>query len=103
VDKNEIITIINPYIELIRLNFTPVQIILFGSYAKGTASAESDIDIAVIVDKIDGDYLNRTSLLYKLRRDIDDRIEPLLLEADPDPSGFLKEIRRTGQVVFSAV
>ena len=30
--------------------FQPRKIIIFGSYAKGTATANSDIDIAVVVD-----------------------------------------------------
>ncbi len=100
-DKTEVNHILNQYIEQICLNFSPCQIILFGSYAKGSATSESDIDIAVIVDEIKGDYLRNTSLLYKLRRNIDDRIEPVLFECGSDPSGFLEEIRRTGQVIFT--
>ncbi len=101
-DKAEINIIINQYVEQICKNFSPCQIILFGSYAKGNATSDSDIDIAVIVDEIKGDYLNNTSLLYKLRRNVDDRIEPVLLESGSDPSGFLEEVRRTGQVIFNA-
>jgi len=70
--------------------FSLHQTNLFGSYAKGTANSESDIDIANIVDEIKGDYLDNTSLLYKLRRNVDDRIEPILLESGSDPSRFLK-------------
>lgn len=101
-DKAELNLVLDKYIEIICLNFSPRQIILFGSYAKGTANSDSDIDIAIIVDEIKEDYLNTASLLYKLRRDIDDRIEPVLLESGSDPSGFLQEVRRTGQVVFDA-
>lgn len=70
--------------------FSPRQINLFGSYAKGTANSESDIDIANIIDEIKGDYLDNTSLLYKLRRNVDDRIEPVLLASGSDPCRFLK-------------
>jgi len=101
-DKTEIDIIINQYIEQICKNFSPRQIILFGSYAKGNANSESDIDIAIIVDEIKGDYLNNASMLYKLRRNVDDRIEPILLESRSDPSEFLEEVRRTGQVIFTA-
>lgn len=101
-DKTEINNIIDQYVEQICMNFSPRQIILFGSYAKGSATSESDIDIAVIVDEIQGDYLSNTFLLYKLRRNVDDRIEPVLLESGSDPSGFLEEVRRTGQVIYTA-
>lgn len=101
-DKTEINQIIYQYVDKICMNFSPRQIILFGSYAKGNATSESDIDIAVIVDEIKGDYLNNAILLYKLRRNVDDRIEPVLLEYGSDPSGFLEEIRRTGQVIYTA-
>jgi len=36
---------------LVLQNIKPKEIILYGSYAKGTASEDSDIDIAVIVSK----------------------------------------------------
>ncbi len=101
-DQDEIIGIVNQYVKEIILNFSPIQIILFGSYAKGNANTESDIDIAIIVDKIDGDYLNNAFLLYKLRRNVDDRIEPILLESGYDPSGFLDEVKRTGKIVYNA-
>jgi hypothetical protein len=35
-------------------------------------------------------------LLWKLRRQIDDRIEPVLIERDNDNGGFLSEIQKYG-------
>lgn len=61
---------------------------------------DSDIDIAVIVDKLDGDYLDQQARLFKLRRSVDLRIEPVLIEYGQDPSGFLKEIMDTGHVIY---
>jgi uncharacterized protein len=49
--------------------------ILFGSYAKGNFTKDSDIDIAVILK----DYNNLIEIqldLMRLRRKIDSRIEP---------------------------
>ena len=51
--------------------------LLNGPYAKGTATSDSDIDIAVIVDKLDSDYLDEQAKLFKLRRSVDFRIEPV--------------------------
>jgi hypothetical protein len=39
--------------------------------------------------------------LFRLRREIDVRIEPLLLERKHDPANFLGEIVRTGKVIAS--
>jgi len=95
-DKNQVIEIAGRYAERVQGLFSTQSIVLFGSYAKGTARDDSDIDIAVIVDNLKTDYLDETARLYKLRREFDDRIEPLLLESGDDRSGFLQEILRTG-------
>lgn len=39
----------------------PVQVILFGSQARGTATKESDIDLLVILPKIDTDLVKTAS------------------------------------------
>lgn len=73
------------------------QIYLYGSYANNTANLLSDIDIAVVVENIDGDYLDTLTRLYKLRRDVDFRIEPVMLSNKQDISGFLASIIATGK------
>jgi len=45
--------------------------------------------IAVIADKLEGDYLNEQAKPYKLRRSVGFRIEPVLIEYGQDKSGFL--------------
>ncbi len=100
-DKTEIIDKLTKYADLVNQKFKAKKIILYGSYAKGNWRHESDIDVAVIVESIDGDLLEKESLLYKLRRDIDCRIEPVLIEEGKDESGFLEEIMRHGEVVYS--
>jgi len=77
----------------------PQAVVLFGSHAKGTAHADSDIDIAVIVNGFTGDYLETSKQLYKLRRHISADIEPVLLDSSYDESGFVAEVLRTGQVL----
>ncbi|WP_200128821.1 nucleotidyltransferase domain-containing protein [Salicibibacter cibarius] len=76
--------------------------LLFGSYANGTATDDSDIDIAVVVDFVDDDVLTEKARLYQLRRNINDRIEPVLIEDGDDPSGFLQYILNNGQVIFES-
>jgi len=95
-DKSEVINKIRQYRFLLKDHFDIEKVYLFGSYARETNREDSDIDVAIIVKKIKGDYFSTTPLLWKLRRQIDDRIEPVLIEKDNDNSGFLEEIQKNG-------
>lgn len=88
------------YAQLVAELLKPLKIILFGSYAKGNWNENSDIDIAVVVSKIDDDYLSISAQLNKLTRGIDNRIEPVLLQQGDDPSGFLSSILKTGITLY---
>jgi predicted nucleotidyltransferase len=99
-DKSEVMKSVEPYASAVKDYINPSQIILYGSYAKGTANSNSDIDVAVVVKKLNLDYLDVSKMLFKLRRNIDDRIEPVLIEEISDRSGFLNEIRSTGYTIF---
>ena len=98
-DKREVIDKVSAYKILLSKHFDIDKIVLFGSYAKNNQTEDSDIDVAVIVNSIEGDFFTYAPLLWKLRREIDDRIEPILLENSHDESGFLKEILRSGLVI----
>ena len=74
-DKSDVIKIARVYSELINAKFNPLQIILFGSYTKGTYNDDSDIDIAVVFSDYD-DSVDMQLELMRLRRKIDSRIEP---------------------------
>ncbi len=95
-DKNEVIEIVRKYKELLRDNFDFDKVYLYGSYAKDTNKEHSDIDVAIISSKISDDFFATNPLLWRLRRQIDDRIEPVLIDKNNDPAGFLDEIERTG-------
>jgi predicted nucleotidyltransferase len=95
-DKREAINIVKAYGHLLKDHFHFESIYLFGSYAKDSYKEDSDIDVAIIVDHMEGDYFSINPLLWKLRRQIDDRIEPVLIERDFDDAGFLGEIQKYG-------
>ena len=101
-DKTTAIGLARRYASEVEKHFKPQAVVLYGSYAKGTAGEYSDIDIAVILDGFTGDYLETSKQLYKLRRDISADIEPVLLDSTADESGFVAEVLRTGQVLTSA-
>jgi len=74
-DKREAVNIAQQYAHTVSSAFDCKKIILFGSYAKGTHTTDSDIDIAVVFN----DYpnvLDRQVELMKLTRKVDSRIEP---------------------------
>jgi len=48
---------------------------MFGSFAKGTNHADSDIDIAIVVKNV-SDIIDTQIDMMKLRRKVDLRIEP---------------------------
>jgi len=98
-DKSEVISIVSKYKVLVSKHFDIENLILFGSYAKGNQKDDSDIDVAIVVNSISQDFFSYAPLLWKLRREIDDRIEPILIEKNNDESGFLKEILKTGLII----
>jgi hypothetical protein len=42
------------------------------------------------------DFFDIQPLLWRLRRQVDDRIEPILIERDHDGGDFLSEIKKHG-------
>lgn len=99
-DNREVIKKINRFVDSIILEYNPKKIILFGSYARGTNNENSDIDIAVVVDEVEGSFLEKEARLYKIRRSIDANIEPILIEENNDKSGFLEHILSYGKLLF---
>jgi len=103
VDKEAVINIANKYSKTVCEAIPSVkEVILYGSYAKNNATNNSDIDIAIIIEDLEDDYLDAQTRLFKLRRSVDLRIEPVLIEEFNDRSGFLKEIKETGIEIYSA-
>jgi uncharacterized protein len=49
---------------------------LFGSYARGTATPDSDIDVLILSPDFSDDRFENLILLMKVRRGVDLRIEP---------------------------
>lgn len=96
-DQESVLKIAKTYADKVRKTLDVEQIYLYGSYANNSANFLSDIDIAVVVENIDGDYLDTLTRLYKLRRDVDFRIEPVMLSNKQDISGFLASIIATGK------
>lgn len=90
-------------------SFVVDEIILFGSYAKGTETDESDIDVAVISPELNVSYPMFKNAMNIIRKA--DLYEPYLQlvpfnsqkfyeESSIDPN-FVKEIKKTGKQIYS--
>ncbi len=78
------------------------KILIFGSYAKNKARADSDIDICVISPLFGKDSLEELQFLLKQRRKIDSRIEPIpvsSLEYKKTTTPFIFEIKKFGKEI----
>ena len=105
-DKERVRSIAQMYSNEVRKALNPVSVILFGSYVNGNPHEWSDIDIAVLVNNIEGEeWYNSRVLLQKIRWSDDcfTDIEPHLLDENYDPSGFVEHVIKTGEVVYQAV
>ena len=77
------------------------KLYLFGSVMNGIIDSDSDIDIAVVVDSYKSGIVDIYSLLLKLRRNIDIRIElhPFESKDFNDSNPFASEIIKTGKEI----
>jgi predicted nucleotidyltransferase len=79
----------------------PVKmVVLYGSHVSGKPHKGSDIDIAVIVDRFEGDSLKASADLFNLVRGINTRIEPVLLSRKHDKSGFAAHVLLHGKIIY---
>lgn len=99
----EIIKIAKSYAKKVKAKYPVRMVVLYGSHARGTANELSDIDIAVIVDKVTGDYLQISADLFDMVRNVSTRIEPVLLSCANDRSGFLENVLKQGKIIYKSM
>ena len=102
-DKREVKEIAIKFANRVRQVYSPKQVIIFGSYVNGNPHADSDIDIAVVFDSVEGDWLETWGQLIGLREGISYDIETHMLDETCNQSGFLDHIRKTGEVIYQSV
>ena len=98
--KEFALELVRRYKKAIAPRFDPAtKVMMFGSYAKGCPNEWSDIDVAVIVPKIEeGTWWDTAISLGRATRNISSYIEPILLENGED-SPIYREVMRTGVAV----
>lgn len=80
--------------------YSPQEILLYGSYAKGSNTEDSDIDLAVIFNSIEDKYFETVSKIFQIVSTIDSRIETVLLIKTHDKSGFIEHIKNYGITLY---
>ncbi|MBQ9642099.1 MAG: nucleotidyltransferase domain-containing protein [Bacteroidaceae bacterium] len=99
--RDEALQLVRDYKRVISPRFSPEpKVYMFGSYSKGYPNPWSDIDVAVIVPKIEGDWLEQSADLCGDVRKVSILIEPVLME---EPNGhyspLYEDVMRTGIAV----
>ena len=97
-DKRQAIRVVKQYKKAVIDQMGPVTVYLFGSYCKGHPHPGSDIDVAVIVPRVNGDFLTESAKLWRITLDVNTLIEPVLIE-ECNPSPLYQEILQTGVAV----
>lgn len=97
-DKRQAIKVVKKYKEAVIGEMGPVTVYLFGSYSKGRPHPGSDIDVAVIVPRVEGDFLTESAKLWRITMDVNTLIEPVLIE-ECNPSPLYEEVLQTGVAV----
>ena len=94
-DKDQVIEIVKAYKNVILKEISDAKVYLYGSYSKGTARPESDIDVAVVGPAVQDDWLDVSTTLWLLAPQVKCLIEPVLID-QRFPSPLYDDIMRTG-------
>jgi len=77
--------------------------IIFGSWAKGKQTSDSDIDLCLVSQKFGKDEVAELQFLLKQTREVDDRIEPLPLSLEDfqaSATPLVVEIKKHGKLII---
>jgi len=94
--RDEALDLVRQYKRVIAPRFNgKAKVYMYGSYSKGFPRPESDIDVAVIVPKVDGDWLKLSTDLWLDVDKVNILIEPVLMEENSNSPLYL-DVMRTG-------
>lgn len=95
----QVINSIKRFKESIKSGLNVQKVILFGSYARGNYTDNSDIDVCIIAEDVSNNYLAMLQIAPKVI-DIDVRIEPVVFSnkefSESNLYGLLKEVKEYG-------
>ena len=92
--------IVKKYADKLKAEKYPfLAIYLFGSHAQGKAVKNSDIDVAVISNKLKRDWNRNEDKLWEYTMEVNSRIEPVGFTPDDFKKSYdplVNEIKKTG-------
>lgn len=98
--------LLDEIVDRLTIEFNPEQIILFGSYAWGTPSEDSDIDLLVIVPASDARPTRRARSAHRCLRGLRAPIDVIVKTRDEMrrfgsvPASLEAEILERGKVIY---
>jgi predicted nucleotidyltransferase len=109
-EQDRLLAVLHRPVQRLVRAFSPERIVLFGSYAKGTARPGSDIDLLVIAD-LEGDPADHLRRARQLMADVFPVIDVVLCTPEeaattqdapivPAPSPFLLSVLGSGVTVY---
>lgn len=107
-DAIDVRAFINTYAERLTEHLRVDRILLFGSYADGTATPDSDLDLLIVSPDFGDDYVRNVVLLQKCLPPRDRPIDVDTLARTPaevasaEPDTFLAAVLADAVVVFEA-
>jgi len=94
-DKEQAIKLVQSYKQAILPLHKDAKVYLYGSYSRGNAHQDSDIDVAVVVPEVAGDWFSIVPPLWAKARKISSLIEPVIMEAN-EHSPLYDDVMKTG-------
>jgi hypothetical protein len=100
--KKEIIEKVKEYTELLKKKLPIRMVILEKAFPGEEFKKDFQIEVSVVVNELVRDYLEVKEDLFQLAKQVDPRIEPVLIENDKDdPTGFCEEVYKSGEIIYS--
>ena len=69
-DKEQALSLVRQYKQAISGMFDTSKVYMFGSYSKGYANPESDIDVAIVIPELKDDWLSVVPKLGSATRSV---------------------------------
>lgn len=97
-DKEQALDIVRQYKAALSDTYKGAKVLMYGSYSKGTAREDSDIDVAVIMPSVHGSWFALVPPLWTCARKVNSLIEPVLM-LDGEHSPLYDDVMLTGVMV----
>ena len=94
-DRKQAIKLVKRYKKEISRLIKPTAVYLYGSYSRDEARDDSDIDVAVVINGREADWLSLSSQLWRAGCRVSSLIEPVLID-ETRPSPLYDTVKRDG-------